>query len=713
MTEDDLIRRLRRLKLRLRTGGVLEHVFVPLVEVLEFSLSHGLREVAFRTRIRLRTQFSIGREREHEVPASYQPALLDLKIPPPRDREFTSIVIPVLNHPKLTRACLASVIERTPAGTYEIIVVDNASDDETRRLLAEVDSLRVIRNDVNAGFVEACNQGAGAAQGEFILFLNNDTIVLPGWLDALRSTFDTHESVGAVGPMLLYPDGRLQEAGVIIWRDGTASHYGRFDGADAPEFGYVREVDYCSGACLLIPKSVFERLGGFDSRYAPAYYEDVDLAFRLRELGSRVLYQPAARVVHVEGATAGTTVSHGMKSYQAVNRGKFVARHERALATQHSFDPESLREACDRRSGRRILVMDERVPHHDEDAGSVRLRALLEILSSLNCRVTFVPNDRQATEPYTSQLQQLGIEVRYGAMSGLAFAKKFRAAFDVAILCRARTAAGYIAALSGSVKRPFIILDTVDLNFLREQRFAELEDDPGLARSAERSRDEELSAIRSSDMVWVTSTHEAELLSQHDAVPAIATVPMIHSVRQDVPGFGARRDVLFVGGFRHAPNEDAVLYFVEEIWPIVQSALPGVRFLIAGSYMPPRIERLASTDIEILGHVPDVKDVLDRCRVSVAPLRYGAGVKGKVTESLASGVPVVATPVAAEGIGLTDGAHLLIGADSREFASRLIRVYTDEGLWDRLSHGGRHAMNRCSEATVRELIRTTLERTRV
>ena len=249
-----------------------------------------------------------------------------------------SIVIPVLDHAAVTLDCLAAIATHTTPGSNKVIVVDNGSGEDLRAMLARVQGVTVIRNERNAGFVEACNQGAAASSGEFVVFLNNDTAVLPGWLEALVSTLSRRPDAGAVGARLLFPDGRLQEAGSIIWSDGLGWNYGKFDDPEAPEVGYVREVDYCSGACLR-PPGGFHELGGFDLRYAPAYYEDVDFCFRLREQGYAVLYQPSARVVHLKGATAGTDESTAFKQYQRVNRDKFVERHRDALRTQCPSDP--------------------------------------------------------------------------------------------------------------------------------------------------------------------------------------------------------------------------------------------------------------------------------------------------------------------------------------------------------------------------------------
>ncbi len=251
-----------------------------------------------------------------------------------------SIVIPVHNQAAYTGACLAQLVATLPARfTGEIIVVDDASSDDTPALLARWSAadarLRVLHNADNRGFLHASNSGAAAAAGDVIVFLNNDTLPQPGWLLSLLRIFRDHADAGAVGGKLLYPDGTLQEAGGVIFADGSGCNFGKHDLAvDAPLYNYLREVDYCSGALLATRRTLFERLGGFDTRFAPAYYEDTDYCFSMRDAGYRVYYQPESVVVHVEGGTSGTDLETGAKRHQVVNHAKFVEKWHDALRYQ-------------------------------------------------------------------------------------------------------------------------------------------------------------------------------------------------------------------------------------------------------------------------------------------------------------------------------------------------------------------------------------------
>jgi len=703
-----LASRLRGLRRGIAALGPVGRPLAGAIRLAQITLNEGPGGVTERARQRL-PHWLGGSGLVGPFPKRLPRRLPRMVVPPMTDPDGTSIVIPVFNKAVLTYKCLEAVIEQTARGGYEVIVVDNASSDRTPELLAHVEGLRVIENEDNRGFVDACNQGAAAAQGAAVLFLNNDTIVLPDWLDAMVQTLAADPTVGAVGAQLIYPSGRLQEAGGIIWNDGTGWNYGRGEDRHRPEYQHLREVDYVSGACLLVRRALFERLGGFDRRFAPAYYEDTDLCFELRRLGHRVVYQPRARVVHLEGATAGTDPGAGFKRFQEINRGKFVGKHARALAAQHPPDAARVVRARDRRPGLRILLVDHMVPHYDRDSGSVRMLALLRLLGDLGHAVTFLPDNLTPIEPYTSTLQQLGVEVIFGKISIADYLAARAGDFDLVVLCRVTIASKHLAAVAAAAGRPPIVFDTIDLHFLREQREAAVLDDPARARRAALTKATELALARASDQVWVVSEYEAGLLRAEEPGLRVAVIPNVHAVRDAVPPLAGRRDLLFIGGFRHPPNEDAVLYFVDQILPLIRPRLPGVRFVAVGPDAPPAVLARAGDDVVIAGHVTEVEAIFDASRVFVAPLRYGAGLKGKIGQSLAWGLPLVTTAVGAEGMGLQDGEHALLADDPRPFADAVVRLYEDAALWARLSERGRrHVDARLGPAAVKALLAAAL-----
>ena len=634
---------------------------------------------------------------------------------PEHDTPDVSVIIPVYGKFAYTYQCLASIVKALPRASIEVIVVDDCSPDETVFLASVAGGgIRYLRAPRNGGFIASCNLGAAAARGRQLLFLNNDTEVREGWVDALLETFREMPEAGLVGSKLLFPDGTVQEAGGIIWRLGDGWNYGRNAQADDPRISYLREVDYVSGAAIMLPKALFEELGGFDTHYSPAYYEDTDLAFRIRALGRRVYYQPLSAVVHHEGVTSGTDVQGtGAKRYQLLNGRKFFDRWRGVLASHrlNGREPELEKE---RQVRRRILFIDDTTPTPLEDAGSVAALSHMRAMQRLGAKVTFVPADNMAhLGAVTEALQGVGIEVLHAPWywSAEEVVRKRGAEFDAVYLHRFVNAFKYSGVLRAAMPRAKLLYSVADLHHLRLEREAAVTGSPEIALKAAELKARELAALAAVDQVIVHSVHEGDYLASLVGPERLNVIPWVVPATPPSAGFAARRDVVFLGGYRHPPNVDAVNFFVGEVMPILRQLVPGIGFRIAGSHMPDSFHDLAATDVVLDGFIPDLAAYFAEIRVMVAPLRYGAGVKGKVLDSLARGLPCVASSVAAEGMGLADGVEVAVADSPLAIAEAIAWLYQNEAAWTRLQQGGLGYIERtCSETAISALFSRMFER---
>jgi GT2 family glycosyltransferase len=593
-----------------------------------------------------------------------------------------SVIIPVYNGLVFTLTAIASILHYTTGYAFELIVADDNSTDATAKTVAAIGGCaKVVTQPENLGFLLNCNAAAQRARGKYIVFLNNDTITLPGWLDHLIAPLESREN-GLTGSKLLNSDGTLQEAGGILWRDGSAWNYGRGRNARLPEFNYLKEVDYISGASFAMRTSTWNELKGFDPLYIPAYCEDSDLAFRVREHGLRVIYQPRSEVIHHEGRSHGRDTSSGVKAYQVRNQAKFLERWNAVLQRDHFANAENVFVARDRsRCKPHILFVDHYVPQWDRDAGSRAMLHMLRMFTEAGFQVSFWPDNLSEDRDYCVPLQAMGVEVMYSTASEYDFDKWIEARgtfIDYALLSRPHIAIKYYRSIRtySSCK---ICYYGHDIHYLRMELERAKSNNHALVEAIKEMQTLERENWRLADISLYPSIEERDVVrgaggAAAEQVPLFGyTAAELAEAQMKIERL-ERRDfnkLLFVGG-SHPPNVDALRWFVHNVMPIVVYENPRAHLMIVGATTIPEVQRLESESVAVLGRLSDadLAELYATAGIAIAPLRFGGGVKGKMIEALLNAIPIVSTTIGMQGLFPTNPIAF-VADDAEAFANAI------------------------------------------
>ncbi len=612
---------------------------------------------------------------------------------------LVSIIIPVHDNFKFTYNCLAAIKKFVDAKTipYEVIIIDDVSDDLSKNAEKVISNTKIIHNKQNLGFLKNINLGAKISKGKYLYLLNNDTIPQPNFLSELIKYMQEHKDVGAAGSKLVYKNGLLQEAGGIIWKDGSSWNYGNGKSPNDPHFNYVKDVDYVSGASLLTRKDIWIKIGGFDERYAPAYNEDSDYCVEVHKLGYRVVYIPTSVLVHFEGISNGKKTGTGIKHYQLINIKKFREKQKKYLS-KHFSNGEHVFWARDNSQQKKcILVIDHYVPTYDKDAGSKTVFSYLKLFVEMGYNVKFIGDNFARQEPYTTSLQMLGIEVLYGEYmkrNWRNYINVNRSYIDFVLLNRPHISIKYIDYIKKYTNAKILYYGH-DLHTLRIEREYEQTHNKATLKEMKRISKMENHLFAKSDIIYFPSPIEVDIVKKNNPNYNVKILQPYMYDNKTYTSNRKRHNLLFVGGFSHAPNIDACVWFVRSILPIIQKKVRDVTFNIVGSNAPKEISDLKSKNVNIVGYVSDKKlsELYLTNTICVAPLRYGAGIKGKIIEAMYYSIPIVTTSCGAEGISNAEKS-LLIANSADDFAKSVIKLISDSSLQKHLSDNEKKCINK-------------------
>lgn len=620
------------------------------------------------------------RRRHSSILGIVDDAALTLPTSPAGVQRRVTIVIPVYGQWLYTERCLRALAATEAAQWADILVVDDHGPDDSIRLLGRrFPEVHVLALPENLGYTRAVNRAATQVDAPFILLLNNDVEPQPGFLDAMLDQMDADASVGAVGSRLVYPAGDLQEAGSIVWHDASGHNYERFGEAEDHHASYTREVDYCSAASLLVRTPLWRELGGFDERYAPAYYEDTDLAFGIRRLGSRIVYEPRSVVIHHEGRSHGTDTGQGLKSHQTTNRVKFRAKWSRELCDHAQPGEFPMAIVAHRRRQRVMVVVREALISPSQDSGSFRMLQITKAWQDLGFRTVHVTPGADAHSAEAAVLQRAGQQVITTQEEAVRFLAENRHWIGAIWYAHVGAAWHWMPVLSAAAPEVPTVFDTVDVHHLREAAQAALGGGGLASLRAETTRQRELWAMGVTDATVVVSAREVEYLRAQRPATALHLVSNVHPDQEVGSGFEERAGLLFIGSFQHAPNADGLEWFFEEVWPLLSPSVREAGIDIVGSPAPDHLLERGFPGIRVHGWVEDTSPFLARARVALAPLRYGGGVKGKVGEAWSHGLPVAATGVALDG--MVEPGTYPSGDDPATLASVVDHLYGDVAAW--------------------------------
>lgn len=619
---------------------------------------------------------------------------------PDKTQKSVSIVIPVYNKDYFTYQCLKNLLKLN-SRYLEVIVINNNSNDATNKLLEKVKGIKVINNSENLHFLKASNQGALSATCEYLLFLNNDAIPSANSIDLAVETFETFSNVGAVGGKIVLPDDKLQEAGSIIWKDGTCVGLGRGESPDIGEYNYIREVDFCSGAFLMTTRDLFVEQGLFDDRYSPAYYEECDYCLGLQAKGYKTIYNPSILINHFEFGSS--TLSQQAFDLMTKNRIKFVEKNSELLKNKFEDTAKNKLLARDLKKYKgKILYIDERLPQIKTGAGYPRANLLVKLLDELGYFVTVYPLIHlDSTETWDNVRTDIPdtVEVVLNNFEnmGLDQASRFRSFYDNrsgfydAVIVSRSTTMKELRKVTDNLsifKAEKLIYDAEAVTITMNINERKVRGENVSVEEESRLIAQEIEIAKGCSTISCVSEREAQYYRDNNFTD-IKVLSYSHKTNEVLNSFQETKDLLFIGAI-HAdftPNADSMVWFVNNVLPLLKKKLPEIKLNIVGINHSTQVKSLASESVKIVGPVESLVEWYQKSRVFIAPTRFSAGIPLKVIESASFGIPCVVSKLLSEQLIWEAGRDYLVANTAEEFSEAIFKLYTIKELWEKINKG--------------------------
>ncbi|MFZ4106095.1 glycosyltransferase [Flavobacterium sp.] len=630
------------------------------------------------------------------------------------EKPFVTILIPFYNEVDYTRNCLNFLYNNlTDKYPYEIILIDDNSSEDVD--LSYINGIKILKNEENLGFLKNINKGIKAAKGDYVYLLNNDTEVQNNFLEELFFVFENFKNVGAVGSMLTNADGSLQEAGSLFMKDCDINQIVRKKLPFYPEVNYIYKVDYCSGCSLLFKKiDDSGNLNLLDEQFVPAYFEETDFCFQLKHIQNKdVYFTPFSKVLHYNGVTYNSkknTDENKLKKKEELFKSNLIKFKEKwgiqLNKIKSTSIPDRIQEIYNNKS---IVFFAIMIPEYDKDSGSNRLKEIIDDYVEIGFHVSLIVKFTYFENKYIEYFQRKGVNVFYEHKKYTSIEKyleKQKLNPSIVWFYSPDVFIKYYKVAKKYCQNAKLVYDMVDIHHLRIQRSIEVESKrASLRKKYLKYKKIETQAAKLADYVIAISGFEENYMKQFCEESKLKIISNIHYPKIDINktlDFEKRKDIIFIGS-THTPNIDAVRFLYNEIMPLVWNEIPDLNVNIIGNIID-QVSDIKDSKFIFRGYVPDIEDYFISNKLMVAPLRYGAGIKGKIGQSFEYYLPVVTTSIGAEGMNLTNYKNALINDSSEDFAKSIISLYTDKELWLNLQKNSEDSLEQFSKEHLKKII---------